>query len=39
MIWDDASCNFEDVKKLIDLSAAMGWEYTLIDGLWDKQIG
>lgn len=39
MIWDDASCNFEDVKKFIDLSAAMGWEYTLIDGLWDKQIG
>ena len=39
MIWDDASCNVDDVKKFIDLSAAMGWEYTLIDGLWDKQIG
>ena len=39
MIWDDASCNVSDVKKFIDLSAEMGWEYTLIDALWDKQIG
>ena len=39
MIWDDASCNFDDVKKFIDLASTMGWEYTLIDGLWDKQIG
>ena len=39
MIWDDASCNYDDVKKFIDLAAAMGWEYTLIDALWDAQIG
>lgn len=39
MIWDDASCNYDDVKKFIDLASEMGWEYTLIDGLWDKQIG
>lgn len=39
MIWDDASCNVTDVKKFMDLAADMGYEYTLIDGLWDRQIG
>lgn len=39
MIWDDKSCNVDDIKKFIDLASEMGYEYTLIDGLWDKQIG
>lgn len=26
-------------KRFIDYSAEMGWEYVLIDDLWDKQIG
>lgn len=39
LLWQDNSVNFEDQKKFIDLSASMGYEFTLIDGLWDKQIG
>ena len=39
LLWQDNSVNFDDQKKFIDLSAAMGYEFTLIDGLWDKQIG
>lgn len=35
MVWDDASINEKDLKAYIDLSAAMGWEYTLIDAWWD----
>jgi hypothetical protein len=26
-------------KRFIDYAAQMGWQYTLIDALWDKQIG
>lgn len=39
LLWQDNSVNFEDQKKFIDLSASLGYEFTLIDGLWDKQIG
>lgn len=39
IMWQDQSVNYDDQMKYIDLSAAMGYEYVLIDGLWDKQIG
>ena len=35
----DASCNFDEQKRYIDFSAAMGYRSVLIDALWDKQIG
>ena len=35
----DSSCNFDEQKRYIDFSAAMGWRSVLIDALWDKQIG
>ena len=35
----DSSCNFEEQKRYIDFSAAMGWRSVLVDALWDKQIG
>ena len=35
----DSSCNFDEQKRYIDFSAAMGWRTVLIDALWDKQIG
>lgn len=35
----DPSCNFEEQKKYIDFSAAMGWDTVLVDALWDTQIG
>ena len=35
----DPSCNFDEQKRYIDFSAAMGWRTVLIDALWDKQIG
>ena len=35
----DLSCNFEEQKRYIDFSAAMGWKSVLIDAFWDKQIG
>lgn len=39
LVWQDNSVNYDDQIKMIDLSAAMGYEYVLVDGLWDKQIG
>lgn len=35
----DPSCNFDEQKRYIDFSAAMGYQSVLIDALWDKQIG
>ena len=35
----DSSCNFDEQKRYIDFSAAMGWRSVLVDALWDKQIG
>lgn len=35
----DASCNFEEQREYIDFAAEMGWEYVLIDALWDTRIG
>lgn len=35
----DPSCNFDEQKRYIDFSAAMGWRTVLIDALWDVQIG
>ena len=35
----DPSCNFDEQKRYIDFSAAMGYESVLIDALWDTQIG
>ena len=39
LIWQDESVNYDDQVKMIDLSAAMGFEYVLVDNWWDKQIG
>lgn len=39
IMWQDNSVNYDDQIKYIDLAAEMGYEYVLIDGLWDKQIG
>lgn len=39
ILWQDSSCNYQDQKTFIDLAASMGYEYILIDALWDKQIG
>ena len=35
----DGSCNFDEQKRYIDFSAAMGWRSVLVDALWDQQIG
>ena len=39
LVWQDKATNYADQVKFIDLAAEMGYEYTLVDGLWDKQIG
>ena len=39
LIWQDNSVNYADQVQFIDLAAEMGYEYCLVDGLWDKQIG
>lgn len=39
ILWQDASINYEDQKRYIDLAAAMGYEYVLIDNWWDTNIG
>ena len=35
----DPSCNFDEQKRYIDFSAAMGFRSVLVDALWDTQIG
>ncbi|MCQ2213721.1 MAG: glycoside hydrolase family 97 catalytic domain-containing protein [Bacteroidaceae bacterium] len=35
----DASCNYDEQKEYVDFASAMGWEYLLIDALWDSNIG
>jgi len=39
ILWQDSSCNYQDQVIFIDLAADLGYEYILIDALWDKQIG
>ncbi|MFC2136586.1 glycoside hydrolase family 97 catalytic domain-containing protein [Bacteroidota bacterium] len=39
IVWQDASMNFTDQVKYIDLAAAMNYEYILIDAWWDKNLG
>ena len=35
----DASCNYDEQKEYVDFAANMGWEYLLVDALWDTNIG
>lgn len=35
----DGSVNFERQREFVDYAARMGWEYCLVDALWDTQIG
>ncbi len=39
ILWQDASMNEKDQRAYIDLAAEMGYEYILIDALWDRNIG
>ena len=39
ILWQDNSMNYDDQVKYIDLAAALGYEYILIDALWDTNIG
>ncbi|MCM5529696.1 glycoside hydrolase family 97 protein [Parasegetibacter sp. NRK P23] len=39
IVWQDQSMNYDDQVKYIDLAAAMGYEYILMDALWDTNIG
>jgi len=39
IVWQDASCNWDDQVKFIDLASEMSFEYILIDAGWDQNIG
>jgi len=39
IMWQDNSMNYKDQITFIDLAAQLGYEYILIDALWDKQVG
>ncbi len=39
ILWQDNSINYDDQVRYIDLAAAMGYEYTLVDNWWDNNIG
>ncbi|MFY7845970.1 glycoside hydrolase family 97 catalytic domain-containing protein [Chryseobacterium gambrini] len=39
ILWQDNSMNYEDQSLFINLASEMGYEYILIDALWDKKIG
>lgn len=39
LLWQDNSMNVRDQTTFIDLAAAMGYEYVLVDAFWDANIG
>jgi Glycoside hydrolase 97. len=39
ILWQDNSMNYEDQSLFVDLASKLGYEYILIDALWDKNIG
>ncbi len=39
ILWQDNSINYDDQVRYVDLAAAMGYEYVLIDNWWDNNIG
>ena len=39
LIWQDNSINYDDQVKMVDVAAAQGYEASLVDNWWDKQIG
>jgi hypothetical protein len=36
---DDDSCTIEYQKQFLEMAVQMGWEYVLVDALWDEKIG
>ncbi len=39
ILWQDPSMNEKDQRTYIDLASELGFEYILIDALWDQRIG
>ncbi len=39
IMWQDRSMNYDDQITYIDLAKEMGYEYILMDALWDNQVG
>jgi len=39
IIWQDNSMNYDDQMIFIDLAAELGWEFILIDAMWDTNLG
>ena len=39
ILWQDNSINYDDQVRYVDLAAAMGYEYVLVDNWWDNNIG
>ncbi len=39
IMWQDNSMNYDDQITYINLAADLGYEYILIDALWDTQVG
>ncbi len=39
IMWQDNSMNWDDQITFIDLAAELGYEYILVDALWDTQVG
>ena len=39
LVWQDESINYDDQVQFVDLAAAMGFEYCLVDNWWDQRIG
>ena len=39
IMWQDNSMNYNDQVTYIDLASKMGYEYILMDALWDTRVG
>lgn len=39
LLWQDESINYDDQVKFIDMAAKLGYEFVLVDNLWDVRIG
>ncbi|MCD8317956.1 MAG: glycoside hydrolase family 97 protein [Paraprevotella sp.] len=39
ILWQDGSIHYDDQVRYVDWAASMGYEYTLVDNWWNRNIG
>ena len=39
ILWGQSSMNWDDQVRFVDLASEMGYEYLLVDAIWDERLG